>query len=289
MLVHRISLSTLDPAAPIPPQLGADYSRLKYGAVAAAQRFGSELATAFARQFPHWVTQGFYSTASAYKQVPTAAHALWRCMHQSRHMLHVPLRVVRDQVYDGEYERLSAADRLQVVQEFGLLLQPAPLPHARLLVVDDVRVTGSHEEAIAALCRQAGVAEVVFAYAIDASAYPNAQVEQTLNSMAVQSVDDLLTLHANEPCVLNARVAKRLLLWPGKDLPTLLEQLDDTLLARLYNAARNDGYIHLPGLREPMQQAERELQRRGMLSIRPLGVGAAPPDALPTTPSRQLG
>lgn len=285
MDVARLSLYTLDwvegsflagggAGMPFEP---ARYSLLKYGSATAAEGWGRQLADWLPGQLPDLIDdlEGPVVTASAFHQVPTAAFAVALSLRGrlDRHRLvrgHGALdhgRIVRDVVYAGEYETLDAERRREVLAAMRLSYQGPELEGRHLVVVDDVRVSGTHEQVLTELLAPLGPARLSFVYLVQVNEHTgthDSSIEQRLNNSAIDSLEALRELLRTEPTLLNARVVKRILLWPRtpQQLDALLGELPDGLLSRLYKAALADGYHRLPPFQGAFARLEALLQTR---------------------------
>ena len=252
------------------------YSLLKYGSAAAAVSWGEELANYVLVHLPEVMHEvGPVVTASAFHRVPTAAFAVARAM-QTRvngHRLVQALgplehaRIAREAVYAGEYETLDTRSRQSVLADMRLQYQGPALAGRHVVVVDDVRVSGMHELVLAELLQREGPAAIHFVYLVEvhhALGASEPTIEQELNNAAVGSLEALRTLLLSEPTLLNARVVKRILLWPRspQQLDALLGELPDSLLSRLYKAALADGYHRMPPFQGAFVRLEALMQER---------------------------
>jgi hypothetical protein len=255
----------------------AQYSLLKYGSAAAAERWGELLAARLLQEFGDEVLgeEGPIVTASAFHQVPTAAFAVSLTaravidrVRAERDLTDLAAgRIVRDRVYEGEYESLSADDRQAIVRSMGLSYQGPSLAGKHLIVIDDIRVSGAHEQVLIELLREHQPAAITFAYLVRVDAaqgQADARIEQRLNNWAIGSIEALRELIRSEPTLLNARVVKRILLWPRthEALNELLVDLPDTVLTRLYKAALADGYHRMPAFQGAFACVEAIMQER---------------------------
>jgi PRTase ComF-like len=255
----------------------AQYSLLKYGSASAAERWGELLAARLLQIFGDDLLSESAPiiTASAFHQVPTAAFAVTLTtravldrVRAERDLTDLAAgRIVRDRVYEGEYESLSADDRHAIVRSMGLSYQGPSLEGKHLIVVDDIRVSGAHEQVLIELLSAHLPAAITFAYLVRVDAaqgQADATIEQRLNNWAIGSIDALRELIRSEPTLLNARVVKRILLWPRthEALSELLADLPDTVLSRLYKAALADGYHRMPAFQGAFARVEAVMQER---------------------------
>jgi PRTase ComF-like len=282
MQTQTIFLHTLVPDSDIGfRSVGAEfpakaYSRFKYGEDAAASAFGEALAGRVLEELPWFGPEDasgeIILTASASKAVPTAAHAAamharavldGRLAAQGREPMG-GVRIVRENLFAGEYERLSTAARRDVLSHSGLHLEGPTLTGARLLVIDDIRVSGTHEAAIRALLAPTGVAEVCFAYLAGFAEPPaQADVEHRLNAAEIDSLGKLQELLLTSSVTINVRVGKRILLWPTlEELADFLTPLPMPLLLQLQAGLLVDGFDRLAAYSAPFEVLAQSVRER---------------------------
>ncbi len=206
------------------------YSRFKYGSISDAVFFGHALARQIIEHFPHWLDQSkeikLLLAASAYHYLPTAAVALtdyigqlldyYRYMHQLPPLPRVQL--VRVEPFAGEYARLDYKQRQRVMQENKIYIDKHIFENARLIVADDLKLTGLHEHLLLETLSKTNIHEILLLYIIqnDKQAETiDTRIEETLNNCAITVPSDLLPLILSNNFRVNARVAKFLLQQPA--------------------------------------------------------------------------
>jgi hypothetical protein len=205
------------------------YSRFKYGSINDAAIFGHALARQIIEHFPHWLEQSketkLLLAASAYHYLPTAAVALtdyigqlldYYCyMRQLPPLLRVQL--VRVEPFAGEYARLNYQQRQLVMKDNKIYVDKNIVANARLIVADDLKLTGLHEKLLLETLGDADITEILLLYIIqnnEQSADICTRIEETLNNYAIAVPSDLLPLIISNNFRVNARVAKFLLQQP---------------------------------------------------------------------------
>jgi hypothetical protein len=238
------------------PFPGALYSQYKYGCGMAARALAAQLFHSVRSRFAEWLQEGpVYVTASAYKAVPTAAqqicdefvrlldaYLLWQ---NGRHAL--PFRIERRTVFEGDYGKLEQTEREALMQQ-NLLCCNTDLQGCRVVVIDDVRITGSHERRVQQLMLAAGVDELLSLF-IGKNLQPdtNGAVEHVLNHQWLHSLRQLRELMQRPHWQVNARVCKYLLSHPDIDQLlnfwlTVPPQQQQSIL----HAMDADGYSSMP-------------------------------------------
>ncbi len=241
------------------------YSLFKYGSRQETVKFANAL-VAYARIVVAEEDEPWLLTSAAYKHIPTAAATLTHFFWDASGIVFEPLRVKRENLFAGEYEKLDAAARHAVLMDAGFHLQGPDVKGRKVVVIDDIRITGTHETLLTSLLQQAGAAEVLFLYIVRVEAAASVldpTLEHRLNSAAIASPQDLLRyIHAASP-MLNARLCKRILLWPAADaLPRILRELPDAFLAELAEAVAREGYDTLARLQPAVAMLQAEASTR---------------------------
>jgi hypothetical protein len=229
----------------------AEFSRFKHGASAPTWRFGRRLVRTLVTECAELVhAERLVVTASCYKVVPLASVALGRVV---AHRLNreradagrAPLvwtQFYRDQLIEGDYSTMSLAQRQDFIANDVIRIDEAVLTGAAVLVVDDLRVTGFHEDRLASVLEAAGVPAATFAYLVTIDGRADPTVEQRMNTTTVDGVDALLTLAGGAGFVLNSRVCKLILGAPPADVERLVAGLPVGLLAELVAGLECNGY-----------------------------------------------
>lgn len=202
-----------------------EYSRFKYGDGAVSKRYAQALAGAVAPALAQ-VSAPVVVTSSGFGFAPPAAHSLVEPFVSALGRLGVragTVRVCRRSVSNGDYASMTLSQRQAAVSHHSLSVHPLPAG-ALVVAVDDVRVTGVHEEAMDRCLRGGGAAQVLHAYVVDAwEAREHPSTEAVLNASGVRTDAELLMLAGSEAFVPNARFCKRVLGMPRTRMRRFLE------------------------------------------------------------------
>lgn len=251
----RISLHNLAADASGLPANGlvpaVDYSRFKYGDGAASIAFGRALADRF-NDIVHPENERIFVTSSGYGAVPPAARSLvapfvarMRTLAPSVHL--EPLRVHRLGVSPGDYAAMSAQAREQAVGAKSMHVDPRiDVAGARVVALDDIRVTGTHELAMDGCLNEAGAAWIDHLYVVDAhAAAGRPTLESDLNGAAAGGVEQLLDIADSARFIPNARLAKRIVSSSAADQERFLSAVPAAMTAWLLDAVDRDGLAHV--------------------------------------------
>lgn len=116
-----------------------------------------------------------------------------------------------------------------------------------MIAVDDVRVTGTHENALDACLSEAGARRVDHLYVLDAFAVRNdPRTESAINRASVRDVEGLLMMAAHLAFVPNARYAKTVVLLADSDRRQFLREAPADVLSWVRDAVLADGLAQVP-------------------------------------------
>jgi hypothetical protein len=299
---HEFSLYHLDgPDAAVamnssPPFSATQYSRYKYGSVAAAEAFARALGEAFCECRPQLVrVPRLLMTSSPYTYVPTAATALARSLqpvlNAARARAGLPparfVQVDRIGTSAGDYGTLSAAARDRRMAANVLSFRrfpPDQVRGAHLLVVDDVRVTGAHQRCVMRASEDMPFLARTFLYIAcfrPASSRFDPTQEDALNHAAVRTLGDLAGIVAGGDFSWNVRVCKFVLDQTNRPgLPCFLGKMPDWFVRDLHRNSCRDGYARMARYAPSHEVVRAELARRSRWPRRGR-LRAGPPACLP--------
>jgi hypothetical protein len=248
------------------------YSRFKYGDQAQAHLYADEL-TGVILESP--IAQQYASgppivvSASAYKRLLTAAQFVadgvllrlkWAGFDAEAGRVH------RARLTEGDYGTMNAAERAFWMTNNGLSLDDKLFYGRHVIIVDDVRITGSHENAIARLFQALPVASVTSAYVVAIEpglAARDTRIEDRMNHASINTLHDLYQLMWDEEhYVLTARTVKFVLSRPLDVLEVFLRKLEGTDLRALHMGMLDDGYYAMSAYVEGSQILLSEVARR---------------------------
>lgn len=253
-----------------------EYSQFKYGCGDIARRFGEELADKFAQTdlFKNYQGTGndIIITASPYKYIAPAASAIKKYFtnrlnsylakrgKQSANIV----KMTRSVLFEGDYGKLTEEGRTSLLKQDKLSIDRDFVEGKLVLVLDDIKITGAHEEKIVKMFLEQDVkpAKIVYLYyaELQNANQVGADYENYLNHFLVKSLDDLLPIVKGKNFILNARVCKYLLSTPNlTDLEHFLNYAGEDFVYDLVAAIIGDGYHEMPSYQENFHRIERKL------------------------------
>lgn len=266
-------------AASACPFVAADYSRYKYGSTACGAVFAAALESAFERTYPHIARADCLLVASSpYKYVPTAAHALGHAfthhLNQRRRTRRLPpvrlIKIDRLRPSPDDYGQFSIEQRRLLMKNNPLSLNRTLFDDAHLIIVDDIKVTGAHQDCLMDETNALPLLSRTFLYIAKFLPSPAAldpTVEDRLNHAAVKSLADIAEIVGSPDFVWNARLCRFLLSARNRaDLPVFLAHMPDHFLLDLYEKSGGDGYDVMEAYRESYLIVQTSLRQRCLLT-----------------------
>ena len=276
-----------------PPFSPVRYSQYKYGSVTSAEAFARALGAAFCERHPELaLAERLLIASSPYAHVPSAATTLARRLRPvlnaaraRRGLVPAPLlKVDRISTSAGDYGTLSAQarDRHMAANTLSFRrFQPQLVRDAHLLVVDDVRVTGSHQRCLMRESEDLPLATRTFLYI---AAFPDAAdgpfdpvQEDALNHAAVKTLTDLAAIVEAGDFTWNVRVCK-FALSPANhgELPRFLRRMPGWFVRGLHRNSCRDGYARMDLYAPSYAVVREELSRQADKRRAPRGLQRQP-------------
>lgn len=250
-----------------------EYSRLKYGSKSLARRYGRELANSllesdrFETFLPALANpKGVVIYPAPFNFVPTATFALkdyfvarYNEVAIPRHGL-APLqegKIFRSYSYNEDYGAMSKAQRDKAISGDDFYVDVEFARGKTLIFLDDIRVTGSHEERICHLLERTGLVEQphLFLYFAQVTRPQECDptVENYLNYAAVRnllSIDDIIK---NDEFLFNTRVVKYILCADFAEFTTFIHYQSKTFRHTLLHYAYGNSYHLQPAFERAIE------------------------------------
>lgn len=228
-----------------------DYSRLKFGSEIVARAFGRELADAFFDKHRDLLaTQQCVVIPAPSTTVPVAATLMG---HHFRNRLNEHLDVSglgpvewtmihRNMAYNHNYACLGKEERKAILSNDARFMANSYVADKHLLFIDDVTITGTHEEEIVHFLwrEQLPNRHTFVAFAKYMGDDPS--IETRLNHVCIKDARDLVKLSREPGHRLTTRAVRLFLDTSLAEFLELLEIAPDTLLEDAYHAAIVKGY-----------------------------------------------
>ena len=252
-----------------------DYSRLKFGSDIVAKKFGYELADAFfACHSEVLLANQCVVIPSPYNFVHNAASVMARHMTDrlNHHMAHangscVEWSVIHRKVsYTVDYGYLPKEKRKALIDNDEFYFNDQFVEGKVLLFVDDVFITGTHEEKLREIMDRASRDNRSF-FLYYGMALPGVtpDTEAALNFAGIKCLNDYLKLMQEPNHHTIVRPIKYIL---GQDvgvLDVVVQQMELPRLLELYHGALGEGYHKLPNYQNSFQMIREALLQRGAI------------------------
>ncbi len=246
------------------------YSRFKYGDTRVAQQYAEALArkaTKYYHTSPQIPTK-IALTSSAFRYTPTAAQSItdtfFECMTHGRRIEMEYFKIHRTFLDGRDYAQLTPEERKEVLQKASLKIdQSQSLYDKTVWVIDDVRITGKHEEKVLHFLKENAVREVLFLYVANlAQGSEMSWVEHYLNHAWVKNIQRFAQIVEQPYFQINARVCKFLLSYPCHSaLQDFFEALSDSRIRLFYRAAKEDEFDKIPVYQQGFQLLAHQYER----------------------------
>ena len=232
-----------------------EYSRLKFGCDASAKKFGYELADKlFQQHSADLITKRAVVIPSPYNHVKNAAtiltgHFLNRLNH---HIVcangeHLDYSVIHRKVsYIKDYGYLPADQRKKLIDNDDFFFNPDFYRGKTLIFVDDVFITGTHENKLVELLEKHRINNpCIFAY-YGKYHGGKADIEAEINFASIRSLQNFADLCSETKHHMIVRPIKYVLSASPDDVRSFIARLSVQQLQELYFGCLGEGYYKIP-------------------------------------------
>lgn len=247
------------------------YSKFKYGCASSAIAMAEEMVVSLLEYDKKYnlidEDTEIVIVPSAYRTVPSAATFLadnmrlmlnWHFHNKGLNPVSTA-KMNRETVYEGDYGKLTASDRQEVLSKETLTLNGSAVKGKLVLFVDDIRITGTHEALIEKMmydnnCYTSNNYMYIY-YAATVPSIP-ANIEDMLNKFGVRTPVDMAEIFGNRHH-LSARMIKDILRLSEPDLAQFLiatapeneHDINVDLVINLINNSIAEGFDKLPSFK----------------------------------------
>lgn len=243
----------------------AEYSRFKFGDNAIACKYGLELADAYVKEFEEELTEDadILIVPSPFHAIPTASYHmtaqfvaaldLIRFKHGKKALQFA--KISRNMTYTEDYGEMNFEERVKLISSTTYSFDPAQFEGKKVILTDDIRITGSHELVIRRLLESSGVTGnfrfVYFAELMNDSVSPT--YENILNYFEIKTVSDLISVFNSPTFVFNTRVVKFILKSEKNHFLKLTENSSSEKLRELVKLAISNNYHLMKAYEQNLQ------------------------------------
>jgi hypothetical protein len=231
------------------------YSQLKFGSDSVAWAFGVELAEdTFEKYADVLLANRVVVIPSPYNHVENAATIMTgHFVNRLNHLLvqsngsHVEYSVIHRKVsYINDYGFLSKEKRRGLIDNDSFYLNKDFYKDKLLIFVDDVRITGTHEDKLQQILEREGIKNRrMYLYYADYKG-DNPTVEAQINFAGVRNVQDYLELAGEPGHHVIVRPIKYLLSLKEEEFDFAMNSLPFRKKQEIYHGALGEGYYKVP-------------------------------------------
>lgn len=233
-----------------------EYSHLKFGSDGIARKFGRELAAAFFKQHSTaLLTSKCVVIPSPYNYVRNAATVLTgHFVNALNHLLvaangqHVEYSTIHRKVsYINDYGFLSKEKRRSLINQDSFFIHNNFYKDKTLIFVDDVIITGVHEEKVKDILVREGLQNKTFFLYYAQYVGNSPEIEAEINFAGIKNAADYVRfLIKNENHHIIVRPIKFMLALSARKLRQVLCLLTSKDIYDLYHGCLGEGYYKLP-------------------------------------------
>ncbi len=204
------------------------YSKFKYGSKNIAREFGRELGKKFIDSLVYDDLQRNFDlsqipilvSSAPYKFTPTASSILKDYFIQTFNKTHTlkfsksveEMKIYRAHSYFTEYDSMSKEDRDNAINSDDFYIDKNLIKGKILFLIDDIKITGSHQLRIENLLRSVNfTGQVVFLFYAELIGDEDPRIEGFLNRKAISNLKDINEIIREDEFIFNTRVVKFIL------------------------------------------------------------------------------
>ncbi len=254
------------------PFSAVEYSKFKFGDKDIARKFGHDLANDFIRYYTHSLPRinQIVVISSPYCFIPTATFAMKDYFVQTLNKElvfkgHKPVqetKIHRTITYKEDYGNLDAEERMALIGRDGFHIDKGFIEGKTLLFLDDVKISGSHENVIKRMLDKYGIDNdrvfVYFAELVNKEIHPN--IENELNYAFVKSLLHLDKIIKNENFLINTRVVKYILNSDHEEFKTFIQYQPLRFVSNLFDAAIGNSYHDIEDYAANLQYIQKMIE-----------------------------
>lgn len=227
-----------------------EYSRMKFGSNRAARHFAYEMADRFFTLYGSVLATPCVVIPAPSTTVSVAATMLSRhFMNRLNELLDSagmhPVEwtlIHRNMTYNNNYAHLPKEERKALLAADSIYLNRDFVKGKTLLFIDDVRITGTHEEKITDFMREEGLPNSFMFITLASYEGQDAAIEGRLNHVEIKDAQDLILLTHETDYEVTTRSLRLLLEAPEQDFAALLRRAPAKYREQAYHAAIVKGY-----------------------------------------------
>ena len=235
-----------------------EYSRFKYGSKSVARKFGKQMGKMLSTMLP--IDKQMVVMSAPYLFLPVAGTALkdylladLNSRMVDRGMME-PIqdsKIFRPVTYMCDYSNMDREERSKAIGSEQFHTDAGFLKGKTALFVDDIRVTGSHEERICEMIERLDIeCECIFLYFARVEGVKDPSIESRLNHATVKTLLDLDSIIKNDEYIHNTRNTKFILNSSKEQFINFIHYQKKDFRRTLYAGLMGNGYFKEESFKE---------------------------------------
>lgn len=251
-----------------------DYSKMKHGSKATSRKFGVDLANKFlcSSEFvglvPFLTGKEIVICSAPWKSIGVASthiknyfvsrfNPIWSEVSPSLQ----DLKVYRGHSYNDDYGSMDKEARSQAINSDDFHIDKEFIKNKVLIFIDDVKITGSHEDRIQKLLENVGFeGTVIYLYYAEYLGDGNPDIENLLNYAFVKCLLDINYIIQNDEFIFNTRVVKYILKSNHEEFKSFINYQSKSFMFELTKELTGNEYHKIPEYRENYEYLKSKIQ-----------------------------
>jgi len=223
-----------------------NYSKFKHGSKTQARKFGKDVAKIC--EFEERTNLIFYP--APFNNIHTASSAFkdYLLSYCTKQFINKNISIKQGKVnrvysYDDDYGLMNKEDRKKAISsDLFHIDKKFILENDTLVFIDDIKITGSHEERIKELLARENIKNNVLYIYIAEYTGNNPEIEHELNHKFVNNLNDINSIIRNEEFIFNTRVIKYILKADLIEFSTFITYQSEIFKETLFSFATLNNY-----------------------------------------------
>lgn len=246
------------------------YSFLKFGSNQAAKQMGYELAdTFFAKHSAELMAMPSVVIPSPYNHVKNAATIMTEHFinRLNGHLVaangtHLDYSIIHRKVsYTNDYGFLSKEKRRKLIDNDNFFINREFIKGKRLIFIDDVRITGTHEEKLVEVLQKRKIKNSAFFLYFASYSGQSPHIEAELNFAGMSGVNEFIQLMQEPDHHVIVRPIKYLLGLQDHELKEVFLNATPKFITDMYHGCLGEGYYKIPAYQKNFEMLTSYYQR----------------------------
>jgi hypothetical protein len=248
-----------------------EYSMLKFGSNKIAKKFGYTLATEFFAKYSDvLISNQCVVIPSPYNHVENAASLMTKYfVDELNHLLveangeHVETSIIHRKVsYINDYGFLSKEKRKGLIANDRFYLNKKFLKDKTLIFIDDVKITGTHEDKLKDVLANERMNNDAFFVYFAQYLGDSPDIESKINLAAMSTPQDYIKLVLDNDCTVIVRTIKYLLGLGVGQFAHVIRQIPIEVVETIYLGALGEGYYKIPTYQANINSLKEKVNKR---------------------------